>query len=156
MHNPLVFVAHSTVLFGFTFWSSSWSLEIALTHLGLSCLIMHSLTSPVLNVWHVPGHGLCPEESEMSKQGKTWVPPSIHSNGRLRWNKIESSFYSFICHVSGKSASIGQWLEEVFPEYFYDQRPTNCNRAPLRHSSRYTVWAPTVCMSEVSLMESLG
>ena len=86
-----------------------------------SCLFNYAFTHSAL-FWV---SGRCQaagsEESDRSKQCKMWVPASTQSNGSFRCNKIESDFYSFICHLSSKNALIGQQLREVFSNYFYDQ-----------------------------------
>lgn len=45
--------------------------------LGATWFMTRSFTSPFLSVWHVPGRGLCAEESEMNGPCKTWVLASV-------------------------------------------------------------------------------
>lgn len=117
-YSPLVFVAHSVDFF--LFYLSKLVLVFGNSPNEAVCLIMHALTQPF---------------SECLARAKLWALKSQRwaSNGRrgslpqpdesFRRNKIESDFYSSICHLSGKNALAGQQLKEVFSNYFYGQWP---------------------------------
>ena len=119
-HTALWCLSHTLLIF-FCFIFQSWSLSLEIAQmLEALCLIMHALTQPF---------------SECLARAKLWVLKSQRwaSNGRrgslpqpddsFRRNKIESDFYSSICHLSGKNALTGQQLREVFSNYFYSQWP---------------------------------
>lgn len=52
--------------------------------LGATWFMTRSFASPFLSVWHVPGHGLCAEESEMNGPCKTWVLASV----QFKWETL--------------------------------------------------------------------